>query len=114
MDKETLNYYCNTMLEQLTLGEPRCLPNVLGTTRISFTEEQYEDFKQPTVTFDFKMSRKYKFCKIIYDQGADNYILQFLDKNRQLKKEFNPVYCDELYLTFTEETGLIPTLPRFC
>lgn len=58
------------------------------------------------------MSRKYKYCRIIYQQGKDVYAMQFLDKNGKVVTEFEEVYFDELNPKFSEVTGLCLIMPR--
>lgn len=110
--KEELEYYAGTMLDQLTYGHRGTLKAMLGTQNIIRFEFEYQGYKQPAIAFDFKMSRKYKYCRIIYQQGKDVYAMQFLDKNGKVVTEFEEVYFDELNPKFSEVTGLCLIMPR--
>lgn len=100
------------MLDQLTYGHRGALKAMLGTQNIIRFEFEYQGYKQPAIAFDFKMSRKYKYCRIIYQQGKDVYAMQFLDKNGKVVTEFDEVYFDELNSKFSEVTGLCLIMPR--
>lgn len=110
--KEELQYYATTMLDQLTFGHRGALKAMLGTQNITCFEIEYQGYQQPALAFDFKMSRKYKYCRIIYQQGRDVYAMQFLDRNAKVVTEIEEVYFDELNSKFSEVTGLVLVMPR--
>lgn len=112
MPEEDLKYYASTMIQQLTYGHPNALRAMLGTQIITYGEVEYQGYQQPFVIFDFKMSRKYKYCRIIYQQGRDVYAMQFLNRNAKVVTEIEEVYFDELNPRFSQVTGLALVMPR--
>lgn len=67
---------------------------------------QYDGFEMPFVQFDFSMSKAYKTFRVIYYEGRDLYVVQFLDSKNQVVKEVEDVYADMLVELFENTTGL--------
>ena len=61
-----------------------------------------------SVMFKFSGSRKFNFCKIVYNYGMDEYEMHFIKIWGENKKVevVNGVFCDTLVDTFEEKTGL--------
>lgn len=81
---------------------------MIGAYNLIYGELKYKEFVQPYFQFSFKARAKdnIKICRIIYNVGADTYIMQFLKKDGTVVKEIDPTYCDELIYNFEETTGL--------
>lgn len=66
----------------------------------------YNGFNQPYVQFSFSLNPKITKCRIIYEEGKDTYVMQFLNRVNSVVKEYEDVYCDELIANFEQTTGL--------
>ena len=78
---------------------------LLGVVKI-----EYEGFNQPAVWFKFKMNRTMNVCRVIYEEGKDLYVVQFIKasiKGLKIVKEFTDVYAEDLIPLFENTTGLV-------
>ena len=82
------------------------LKAMVGANDFSYGAIDHEGYAQPYAQFKFKMNPKLKSCRVIYDEGLDLYIMQFLGRTGKIHKELNEVYCDELIKNFETTTGL--------
>ena len=103
MDKEYQQEIANTIIQQMG-GRKLCA--MVGAKNFTYGAIEYNGFSQPYMLFQFAMSRKYKYCRVIYNQGADTYIFQLLNSKSEVKFELEDVYCDDLVSLFEEKTGL--------
>lgn len=103
MDKEYQKQIADTIFQQM--GGSKLIAMV-GAKNFSYGEIEYDGFKQPYVMFQFAMSRKYKYCRVIYEEGKDTYVFQLLNNKGEVKIDLTDVYCDELIPLFEEKTGL--------
>ena len=103
MDKEYQQEIANTIIQQMG-GRKLCA--MVGAKNFTYGAIEYNGFSQPYMLFQFAMSRKYKYCRVIYNQGADTYIFQLLNSKAEVKFELEDVYCDDLVSLFEEKTGL--------
>ena len=102
--KEYIKEIGNTIISQM--GGFGKLSAMVGAKNFSCSVTEYDGFPQPSVIFQFAMSRKYKYCRVIYNQGADTYVFQLLNNKGEIKFELDNVYCDDLIPLFEEKTGL--------
>ena len=103
MDKEYQKQIADTILQQMGGGK---LHAMVGAKNFTYGSIKYDGFDQPYVMFQFAMSRKYKYCRVIYEEGKDTYVFQLLDNKGEVKVDLPDVYCDELISLFEEKTGL--------
>jgi len=82
------------------------LKAMVGANDFSYGAIDHEGYAQPYAQFKFKMNTKLKSVKVIYDEGRDLYIMQFLGRTGKIHKELDGVYCDELVKNFETTTGL--------
>lgn len=101
--KEYVKEIANTIIQQMG-GRKLCA--MIGAKNFTYGAIEYDGFHQPYMIFQFAMSRKYKYCRVIYDQGRDTYIFQLLNNKGEVKFELEDVYCDDLIPLFEEKTGL--------
>ena len=61
-----------------------------------------------SVMFKFSGSKKFNFCKIVYNYGLDEYEMNFIKiwGDRKKVETVNGVYCDMLVDIFEKKTGL--------
>lgn len=83
------------------------LKAMVGANDFTYGAIDNEGYSKPYVQFKFKMNPKLKSCRVIYDEGRDLYIMQFLGRTGKIHKELNEVYCDELISKFETTTGLL-------
>lgn len=105
---ETLSI-AQTILSQM--GGINRLSITVGADKFGHGTMKYDGFSQPYVQFKFKMNRKMNWCRVIYEEGKDTYVMQFLQQRGidplKIVKEYKDVYCDDLIPLFEETTGLI-------
>lgn len=107
MDKEYQRQIAETIVEQM--GSSR-LNVMVGAKNFSYGAMEYDGFEQPYLMFQFALSRKYKYCRVIYNQGADTYIFQLLNRKGEVKVNVEDVFCEDLIPLFEEKTGLVLSL----
>ena len=101
--KEHVKQIADTIIQQMG-GRKMCA--MVGAKNFTYGAIEYDGFYQPYMLFQFAMSRKYKYCRVIYNQGADTYIFQLLNSKGEVKFELEDVYSDDLVPLFEEKTGL--------
>ncbi len=94
----------DTIIKQM--GGASVLRIMVGASDFSYGTIDYKGFVQSYGMFKFKMNTKLKYVRVIYDEGKDTYVMQFLGRTFKVHKEFEDVYCDELVRIFEETTGL--------
>ena len=94
-----------TIIQQM--GGCGKLKAMVGANTFSFGAIDHEGYTQPYAQFKFKMNPKLKSVRVIYDEGRDLYIMQFLGRTGKIHKELDGVYCDELIKNFETTTGLL-------
>ena len=107
MDKEYQQEIANTIIQQMG-GRKLCA--MVGAKNFTYGTIDYNGFEQPYMLFQFSLSRKYKYCRIIYNQGSDTYIFQLLNNKAVVKFDLADVYAEDLIPLFEEETGLYLSL----
>lgn len=107
MDKEYQQEIANTIIQQM--GR-RKLCAMVGAKNFTYGTIDYNGFEQPYMLFQFSLSRKYKYCRIIYNQGSDTYIFQLLNNKSEVKFDLADVYAEDLIPLFEEKTGLYLSL----
>jgi len=105
--KEFVKEIANTIIQQMGGNK---LHAMVGAKNFTYGAIEYDGFYQPYMIFQFAMSRKYKYCRVIYNQGADTYIFQLLNNKGEVKFGLDNVYCDDLIPLFEEKTGLYLSL----
>lgn len=91
------------------MGGASRLHIMVGADSFASGRIEYDGFEQPYVQFKFKMNRKMNYCRVIYEEGKDTYVMQFWKLRKEsftLIKEIADVYCDDLIPLFEETTGL--------
>lgn len=88
------------------MGGNNRLVAMVGANSFTYGSIDYNGFTQPFVSFKFKMNPKMKSLRVIYEEGKDTYVMQFLGRTGKVIKEFGDVYCDDLVDIFEETTGL--------
>lgn len=88
------------------MGGTNRLVAMVGANGFTYGSIDYNGFTQPFVLFKFKMNPKMKSLRVIYEEGKDTYVMQFLGRTGKVIKEFGDVYCDDLMDIFEETTGL--------
>ena len=63
MDKEYQQEIANTIIQQMG-GRKLCA--MVGAKNFTYGTIDYNGFEQPYMLFQFSLSRKYKYCRIIY------------------------------------------------
>ena len=107
MERDYLRDISNTIIAQM--GGAHRLMAMVGADNFVYGETDYEGFKQPMTYFRFKMNRKIYVCKVIYNQGSDTYVMQFIKATKngmKVVKEYTDVFCDDLISLFEDTTGL--------
>ena len=107
MDKEYQQEIANTIIQQMG-GRKLCA--MVGAKNFTYGTIEYDGFEQPYMLFQFSLSRKYKYCRIIYNQGSDTYIFQLLNNKASVKVDLADVYAEDLVPLFEEKTGLYLSL----
>lgn len=107
MDKEFQQEIANTIIQQMG-GRKLCA--MVGAKNFTYGTIDYNGFEQPYMLFQFSLSRKYKYCRIIYNQGSDTYIFQLLNNKAVVKFDLADVYAEDLIPLFEEKTGLYLSL----
>lgn len=107
MDKEYQQEIANTIIQQMG-GRKLCA--MVGAKNFTYGTIDYNGFEQPYMLFQFSLSRKYKYCRIIYNQGSDTYIFQLLNNKAVVKFDLADVYAEDLIPLFEEKTGLYLSL----
>ena len=107
MDKEYQQEIANTIIQQMG-GRKLCA--MVGAKNFTYGTIYYNGFEQPYMLFQFSLSRKYKYCRIIYNQGSDTYIFQLLNNKAVVKFDLADVYAEDLIPLFEEKTGLYLSL----
>jgi hypothetical protein len=107
MDKEYQQEIANTIIQQMG-GRKLCA--MVGAKNFTYGTIDYNGFEQPYMLFQFSLSRKYKYCRIIYNQGSDTYIFQLLNNKAVVKVDLTDVYAEDLIPLFEEKTGLYLSL----
>ena len=107
MDKEYQKQIASTIIEQMGGGK---LCAMVGAKNFSFGTIQYDGFEQIYMCFQFSLSRKYKYCRVIYEEGKDLYVFQLLNKKGEVKVDLNNVFAEDLIPLFEENTGLYLSL----
>ena len=107
MDKEYQQEIANTIIQQMG-GRKLCA--MVGAKNFTYGTIDYNGFEQPYMLFQFSLSRKYKYCRIIYNQGSDTYIFQLLNNKAVVKFNLAYVYAEDLIPLFEEKTGLYLSL----
>ena len=108
MDKQYIQGIASTIIEQL--GGSGHLQAFVGANSFGCCEIEYEGFNQPAVWFKFKMNRTMNVCRVIYEEGKDLYVVQFIKasiKGLKIVKEFTDVYAEDLIPLFENTTGLV-------
>lgn len=105
--KEHVKEIANTIIHQMG-GRKLCA--MVGAKNFTYGAIEYDGFSQPYMIFQFAMSRKYKYCRVIYNQGADTYIFQLLNNKAVVKFDLADVYAEDLIPLFEEKTGLYLSL----
>lgn len=108
MDKQTIKFIAATIIEQM--GGIARLKAFVGADLFGCDEIEYDGFKQPMTWFKFKMNRKMNVCRVIYEEGKDLYVVQFIkatSKGVKIVKEFTNVYAEDLIPLFENTTGLV-------
>lgn len=93
-----------TIIQQM--GGAGKLKAMVGAHTFTYGPIDYQGFVQPFMQFKFKMHPKIKSCRVIYVEGKDTYVMQFLGRTGKIHKEIEDVYCDELIYNFEQTTGL--------
>lgn len=91
------------------MGGASRLHIMVGADSFTSGRIEYDGFEQPYVQFKFKMNRKMNYCRVIYEEGKDTYVMQFWKLRKlefKLVQEYTNVYCDDLIQMFEETTGL--------
>lgn len=107
MERDYLRQISDTIIAQM--GGAHRLMAMVGADYFVYGETEYEGFKQPMTYFRFKMNRKMNVCKVIYNQGLDTYVMQFIKATKngmKVVKEYTDVFCDDLISLFEDTTGL--------
>lgn len=108
MTTEHTKQIASTILQQM--GGSRKLQAMIGSNQFTCGEKEYDGFVQPYVMFNFKMNRKMNWCKVIYEEGKDLYVMQFINqrgmKSPSVVKEYTNVFAEDLIPNFEETTGL--------
>ena len=107
MDKEYQKEIATTIIQQMGGNK---LVAMVGAKNFSFGTIEYDGFTQPYMIFQFAMSRKYKYCRVIYEEGKDTYVFQLLNNKGVVKESISDAYCDDLIPLFEEKTGLYLSL----
>ena len=107
MDKEYQQEIANTIIQQMG-GRKLCA--MVGAKNFTYGTIDYNGFEQPYMLFQFSLSRKYKYCRIIYNQGSDTYIFQLRNNKAVVKFDLADVYAEDLIPLFEEKTGLYLSL----
>lgn len=107
MDKEYQKEIASTIIQQMGCKK---LVLMVGAKNFSYGTTEYDGFVQPYMIFQFAMSRKYKFCRVIYEEGKDTYVFQLMNNKAEIKVSIDNVYCEDLIPLFEEKTGLCLTL----
>lgn len=108
MDKQHIQDIATTIIEQM--GGSGRLQAFVGANSFGCDEIEYDCFKQPAVWFKFKMNRKMNVCRVIYEEGKDLYVLQFIkatSKGVKIVEEHTDVYAEDLIPLFENTTGLV-------
>lgn len=105
--KEHVKQIAETIIQQMGGSK---LVAMVDAKNFTYGAIEYDGFYQPYMIFQFAMSRKYKYCRVIYNQGADTYIFQLLNRKSEVKFELEDVYCEDLIPLFEEKTGLYLSL----
>ena len=105
--KEFIKEIANTIIQQMGGNK---LHAMVGAKNFTYGAIEYDGFYQPYMIFQFAMSRKYKYCRIIYNQGSDTYIFQLLNNKAAVKVDLADVYAEDLIPLFEEKTGLYLSL----
>ena len=108
MDKQHIQDIATTIIEQM--GGSGRLQAFVGANSFGCDEIEYEGFNQPAVWFKFKMNRTMNVCRVIYEEGKDLYVVQFIKatiKGLKIVKEFTNVYAEDLIPLFENTTGLV-------
>ena len=108
MSSEHSKEVAEIILQQM--GGSRKLVAMVGANKFTYGEKEYDGFVQPYVMFNFKMNPKMNWCKVIYEEGKDTYVMQFIKqsgmKEPKVVQEYKEVYCDDLISLFEQTTGL--------
>lgn len=107
MNKEYQQEIANTIIQQMG-GRKLCA--MVGAKNFTYGTIDYNGFEQPYMLFQFSLSRKYKYCRIIYNQGSDTYIFQLLNNKAVVKVDLTDIYAEDLIPLFEEKTGLYLSL----
>ena len=107
MHKEYQQEIANTIIQQMG-GRKLCA--MVGAKNFTYGTIDYNGFEQPYMLFQFSLSRKYKYCRIIYNQGSDTYNFQVLNNKAVVKFDLADVYAEDLIPLFEEKTGLYLSL----
>lgn len=107
MDKDYQKEIATTIIQQMGGNK---LVAMVGAKNFSFGTIEYDGFTQPYMIFQFAMSRKYKYCRVIYEEGKDTYVFQLLNNKGVVKESISDAYCEDLISLFEEKTGLYLSL----
>ena len=108
MDKQNIQDIATTIIAQM--GGAGRLKTFVGANSFGCGEIEYDGFKQPMTWFKFKMNRTMNVCRVIYEEGKDLYVVQFIKatiKGLKIVKEFTDVYAEDLIPLFENTTGLV-------
>ena len=106
-DKEFQKQIAETIIQQMGGGK---LVAMVGAKNFSFGSIDYNGVEQPYMIFQFAMSRKYKYCRVIYEEGKDLYVFQLLNNKGEVKVNVEDAFCEDLIPLFEEKTGLYLSL----
>lgn len=98
----------DTIIQQM--GGAFKLTAMVGAHTFTYGSIDYQGFVQPFMQFKFKMHPTIKSCRVIYVEGKDTYVMQFLGRTGKIHKEIEDVYCDELIHNFEQTTRLYLSL----
>lgn len=93
-----------TIIQQM--GGAGRLKAMVGANSFIYGPIDYKGFTQPFMAFKFKMNPKIKSLRVIYEEGKDTYVMQFLGRTGKVISEIDDVYCDDLIDIFEQTTGL--------
>lgn len=88
------------------MGGANRLTAMIGANSFTYGSMEYNGFTQPFMAFKFKMNPTMKSLRVIYEEGKDTYVMQFLGRTGKVIKEIEDVYCDDLIDIFENTTRL--------
>jgi len=93
----------STILDQLGGGKFLAM---VGGNNLKVGEIEYNKYVQPYMMVNFKMNPTLKSLRVIYEEGKDLYVMQFLNRTGKVVKEFEEVYAEDLVPIFEDTTKL--------